>query len=242
MKLISVKCPNCGSKLEFTPNSKTVTCEYCGYDIMVDDEVKRIKLDDAEQTGYDLGKGLHRALQEAGEEADNDPAKPPKNKEKLIQQLELLRAHFSQTADVEETLRKTQVKLEETKYNNKTGCLTGCLVAILLMALVLYLIVSDPSIKSFMSQVLMLIVVANCICSLFNASKRKNAERTIRECEQKIAENRASAPVKFVAPELCSIQYIDSILVMLRMGRADSYKEALNLFVQDIQNTRKLNN
>ena len=70
MKLISVKCPNCGSKLEFTPNSKTVTCEYCGYDIMVDDEVKRIKLDDAEQTGYDLGKGLHRALQEAGEEAE----------------------------------------------------------------------------------------------------------------------------------------------------------------------------
>ena len=68
MKLISVKCPNCGSKLEFTPNSKTVTCEYCGYDIMVDDEVKRIKLDNAEQTGYDLGKGLHRALQEAGEE------------------------------------------------------------------------------------------------------------------------------------------------------------------------------
>lgn len=57
---------------------------------MVDDDVKRIKLEDAEQTGYELGKGMQRALLEA-EEADDDPTKPPGNKEELIQQLELLK-------------------------------------------------------------------------------------------------------------------------------------------------------
>ncbi len=238
MKLIAIKCPNCGSKLEFTPNSKTVTCEYCGFDIMVDDEVKRFKLDDAEQTGYELGKGMQRALLEA-EDADGDPMKPAGNKEKLIQQLELLKAHLCKVTNEEKQMREARQRLEDTKNNNLTGCLNGCLTVILLFALFMYWVGSGSSsvlgsdATTLIIYVLAAMAIINIVRELFSASKRKNAKRIIKECEDKIAENRATAPVKFVVPELCNIQFIDSILEMLRIGRADSYKEALNLFLLD---------
>ncbi len=64
MKLFAVTCPHCGGKLEVTSNSKMVTCEYCNCDFMIDDEVKRVRLEDAEQAGYEFEIGRQRALKD----------------------------------------------------------------------------------------------------------------------------------------------------------------------------------
>ena len=68
MKLFSVTCPHCGGKLDISPNSKMVTCEYCHCDFMIDDEIKRMRLDNAEQAGYYFEKGRQRALQDIEDE------------------------------------------------------------------------------------------------------------------------------------------------------------------------------
>ena len=68
MKLFSVTCPKCGGKLEVTPNSKIVTCEYCNCDFKLDEEKKRLHLDNAEQVGYEFEKGRQRALQDIEED------------------------------------------------------------------------------------------------------------------------------------------------------------------------------
>ncbi len=68
MKLFSVTCPNCGGKLEITPNSKMVTCEYCKCDFMIDDEIKCVRLDNAEQAGYYFERGRQQALKDIEEE------------------------------------------------------------------------------------------------------------------------------------------------------------------------------
>ena len=65
MKLVSVTCPHCGGTLQVTPNSKMVTCDYCNSDFMIDDEIRRVRLDDAEQAGYEFEKGRQRAILEA---------------------------------------------------------------------------------------------------------------------------------------------------------------------------------
>ena len=70
MKLISITCPNCGAKLQATPNAKLLTCDYCNCDIMIDDEVKRVKLQDAEQAGYEFEMGRQRALKELKDDAE----------------------------------------------------------------------------------------------------------------------------------------------------------------------------
>ena len=70
MKLVSITCPNCGAKLQATPNAKLLICDYCNCDVMVDDEVKRFQLQNAEQAGYEFEMGRQRALKELKEEAE----------------------------------------------------------------------------------------------------------------------------------------------------------------------------
>ena len=64
MKLISVTCPNCGGNLKTVSNTKVLTCDYCNCEVVVDDEVKRFQLQDAEQAGYEFEMGRQRALQD----------------------------------------------------------------------------------------------------------------------------------------------------------------------------------
>ena len=52
MRLISITCPNCGAKLQATPNAKMLT------------------LQNAEQAGYEFEMGRQRALKELKEEAE----------------------------------------------------------------------------------------------------------------------------------------------------------------------------
>jgi len=47
-----------------------LTCDYCNCDVMVDDEVKKFRLQDAEQAGYEFEMGRQRALKELKEEAE----------------------------------------------------------------------------------------------------------------------------------------------------------------------------
>ncbi len=41
MKIISVTCPHCGAKLQTASNTKMLTCDYCKYDFMVDEVIKK---------------------------------------------------------------------------------------------------------------------------------------------------------------------------------------------------------
>jgi len=66
MKLLNVHCTNCGAAMKVSENAKVITCEYCNQDFILDDEVKRFMLTNAEQAGYDFEKGRHRAQKDAG--------------------------------------------------------------------------------------------------------------------------------------------------------------------------------
>ena len=43
MKLISVKCPSCGSNLKIKNKVSKMKCEYCGANVILDDEVVKVK-------------------------------------------------------------------------------------------------------------------------------------------------------------------------------------------------------
>ena len=70
MKIVSILCPHCGATLQSSPNAKMLTCDYCNCDFMVDDEVKRVRLQDAEQAGYEFEMGRQRALKELREDEE----------------------------------------------------------------------------------------------------------------------------------------------------------------------------
>lgn len=52
MKIIDLKCPNCGSIIEITDTNKVITCSSCGSNLLVDDELQ--KIDSYVDRGYSL--------------------------------------------------------------------------------------------------------------------------------------------------------------------------------------------
>ena len=70
MKLVSIVCSHCGARLQATLNAKVLTCDYCNGDFMLDDEVKRFHLQDAEQAGYEFEMGMQWALKELREDEE----------------------------------------------------------------------------------------------------------------------------------------------------------------------------
>jgi uncharacterized Zn finger protein (UPF0148 family) len=75
MKLVEMKCKNCGSNLKVNPEDEKVTCQFCGSTFNIDKEVQHHKLDDAEQTGYELEKGKIRAREEASQKKNEEQIK-----------------------------------------------------------------------------------------------------------------------------------------------------------------------
>ncbi|MED9970419.1 MAG: zinc ribbon domain-containing protein [Ruminococcus sp.] len=83
MKLVDITCPKCGANLHIDADRKQAFCEYCGAQVIIDDEVQHLQIDNAESAGYAFEKGRQRAQNEAQAQryyfAQPQPA-PKKNK------------------------------------------------------------------------------------------------------------------------------------------------------------------
>lgn len=64
MKLLEMKCKNCGALLKVEEDAKYIECQYCNTKYKLDDELQHIKYDDMEKSGYEFEKGRIRAQQE----------------------------------------------------------------------------------------------------------------------------------------------------------------------------------
>ncbi len=87
MKLIELKCPNCGSTIEIDSASESANCSFCGTSFAVDDEVLHIQYDNAKQAGYDFEKGRQEAINEG---ANENKKEEKKKKSPLRETLEFL--------------------------------------------------------------------------------------------------------------------------------------------------------
>ena len=65
MKIVNTICPNCGASIQVDADKKNLTCNYCGNNLYLDDEVQHVQYDNAEETGYQFEKGRQRAQAEA---------------------------------------------------------------------------------------------------------------------------------------------------------------------------------
>ena len=64
MKLVELECKNCGGNLKVEEGTDIVTCPYCNATYKIDDEVKHVKYDDMENSGYEFEKGRIKAQKE----------------------------------------------------------------------------------------------------------------------------------------------------------------------------------
>ena len=64
MKLLELKCKNCGSLLKVKPGTIDIHCNFCQTNYKLDDEVKHLKYDEMERAGYDYELGRMKARDE----------------------------------------------------------------------------------------------------------------------------------------------------------------------------------
>ncbi len=64
MKILKITCPNCGGMLDIDEEKKKNYCKYCGTPIFLDDEIKHVQVDFAEEAGYKFEKGRIKAQEE----------------------------------------------------------------------------------------------------------------------------------------------------------------------------------
>ena len=72
MKLVELRCKNCGALLKENAEESEITCKYCQSKFKLDDEVQHVKYDDMEQSGYEFEKGRLRAQQEYNSNTTNN--------------------------------------------------------------------------------------------------------------------------------------------------------------------------
>ena len=76
MKMIELKCKNCGAALEVEEEAKSVTCEYCHTTFLLDDEVQHIQHDNMYESGYEFEKGRIQAQNENAKDVMEEMFKP----------------------------------------------------------------------------------------------------------------------------------------------------------------------
>ena len=64
MKLVELECKNCGGSLKVEEGTDIITCPYCNASYKIDDEVKHVKYEDMENSGYEFEKGRIKAQKE----------------------------------------------------------------------------------------------------------------------------------------------------------------------------------
>lgn len=64
MKLIDLTCSNCGALLQVNSELTKCICNYCGKEILIDQEVQHHKIDNAYEAGYLAEMGRQKALQD----------------------------------------------------------------------------------------------------------------------------------------------------------------------------------
>lgn len=67
MKLVELKCKNCGAILEVEEGIKDITCKYCRANFIIDDEVQHIQYDNMHESGYEFEKWRIQAQNEEQE-------------------------------------------------------------------------------------------------------------------------------------------------------------------------------
>ena len=86
MKIIDTTCKKCGANLHIDAGCKSAFCEYCGAQILIDDEVQHMQIDNAESAGYAFEKGRQRAQSEAQAQRyyTAQPQPAPKKNKKIV--------------------------------------------------------------------------------------------------------------------------------------------------------------
>lgn len=161
MKVVDVSCPFCGANVGITATEEFVTCEHCGKQIFVDDEVERVEhhfsAEDAEEMGYQFEKGRQRAKEEKELEEVGSQWLPPYRNNPY--------------SDYGQEFQKTDTSAEVTPNQSKAGCGTYLLWFLFFPIMFLYWLATTERLSKKAKIIISVIIVAVGLFGGDNKSK-----------------------------------------------------------------------
>ena len=131
MRLIHMKCPDCGSVLENDASGKPVLfCQFCGAKLLMDDESRKVQLEDPTRAGYEFEQGRIKAQKE-------ERRKAREKEEKMAEAKRVMEQNYQKHYALAE---------QERRSRNARYTLHGWLL-FLTVAAALVLIPGDPFLK-----------------------------------------------------------------------------------------------
>ena len=157
MRLIHLKCPDCGSVLDADADGKPVLfCQFCGSKLLIDDESKTVHFDDPEKAGYEFEQGRIAAQKE-------ERRKEREKEERIAEAKRVMDANYRKQYALAEQERSQR----NTKYT-----LHGWLFFLAVVA-VLCIIPGDVIIKGFIG------LLTGCVIWAVQSAKcKREYERT----------------------------------------------------------------
>ena len=171
MKIISLTCPSCGARLEMNSGLKQGTCNYCGASFLIEEEKKKLDIEDLKSAGYEFERGRIDAQNEG---ADPKLIKslgalldPVSYLPSLKQKEGILARHAESAQKKLETLEKESTRIITTAG---TGA-AGLLLCIMSESAI-------PALVGILGEVLMYFLYPNYV-----GTKRGEAERAAGRLE-----------------------------------------------------------
>ncbi|WP_070268673.1 hypothetical protein [Duganella sp. HH101] len=172
MKVLSLKCENCGAQLDIAPKASTCVCSYCGGEQLVERDAEEVSVSEQEEVRDDAGRSLfmkRMASEQAIARFENDISDICKERDENLR-----------------VWHETQ---------GKKGCLMGFLLLVgIVVALILVDAASIPLWLSIPNTVLLVMLVAKYIIKPqkeAGATIEANAEAKMAPLKEQIARHRA---------------------------------------------------
>ena len=228
MRMVSLKCPECGAGLNIEEGRTRCFCGHCGTQILLDDESKRIKytFENANEAGYQFEQGRQRAQYESTINTS------------LANRIKELIGPLTELESLAPKLTAAQWSLSESKeaYEKGTSSLAKAspllISGFLCVAFLLIAVAGD----SFGLLLILLAVTIGIYFILNKAQKTKevrlaeeleSATFNLDDIQSRIKEIRQSYSFGIVAPEYQNTDALGYFYRALASGRAMNMNQAI---------------
>ncbi len=242
MKLVDLNCPGCGAVLKVNLELSRGTCNYCGKEFLIDDEIQKLSITNGVQLGYQQEQGRIDAVNNKRDELLN----------KLSSAIEPARK-------IDDAYRKYQEK--DYKFNSyKTGTSGGAIVLAILLHIfvvpVVCLIIAfiiggiQDSGSAFGNAFLILWILSVAFTIFIFVMSKRNKVNT----KQNLANQRDNAYDKyqerlkkyynkltFLPPDYRYLDAVESFYRYVNNSRANDIQQAMNLYEEEMHRLRMEN-
>lgn len=243
MKLITLKCPDCGAELQVNPALSQAVCNYCGKQLLIDDEAQHVKFDfeGSRQAGIEFERGRNEAQNAGAEEA-------------LIESMRRLSDLVVQVENLEDENKGLHAQILPLKERAKRfNSFLVKMVPFVIVAILLFTSVQMLRLSNLFIVLRVLVYILDAVltflafrgASFFITHERTAAELQIKETETAIENNqseiaslRSQQDFSLIPPGYQARDAVCFIAEALANKRALTIQQAINLYEEQQHKAR----